>query len=344
MQNNEFLVSVANAVLRDPNTGAAIAFGTTNLNSAFTLSMAKTDVRAGINNPLLYQYIHDRNLEIKIEEATFNSTILALNAGTSVLNSAVNVTQTDCLTLSGDTGTITKTPIGNVTVFMPNGTIQTVTPSTKTITVSGGNSQVVNAVYITSVTSDQIIIETTKPPSVIDLTLIAEVRDNTNTITSYLQINVPRFQIAGNYTLSLTANGVSNQALDGVALATRSADCVSGDYYAKVTWVPATTSATAVSDIAATPTVLTFSIGSGLPQSKQITVLGIRGGLLSNVNVTTSSSYVKTSGSAALTVSAGGLVTAGSATTAGLVGLIGITYYDATSGSVTDTVNIVTTA
>lgn len=345
MANNEFLVSVANAVIRDPNTGAALAFGTANINSAFTLTMAKTDVRGGINNPLLYQYIHDRNLEVKIEQATFDKNILALNAGTSVLNGTVNVTQTDCIVLAGGVGSVTLTPIGNVTVFLPDGTIQVVTPATKSITVSGGADQKVTAVYITAINADQITIETTKPPSVVDLTLIAEIRDNTNAIVQYLQVNVPRYQVSGNYTLTLAANGVSNQSLDGVALATSSADCVSGDYYAKVTYVPVSGATIAVSDIAATPTVLNFSVGAGLPQSKQITVLGLRGGLNGNINVTTSASFVKTSGSASLTVSAGGLVTASVAATAGLVGEIGITYYAGpTTGSLTDIVSLNVTA
>ena len=35
---NEFLVSVADSILRDPVTGNALAYGKTNITSAFTLS------------------------------------------------------------------------------------------------------------------------------------------------------------------------------------------------------------------------------------------------------------------------------------------------------------------
>lgn len=341
--SNQFLVSVANAILRDPTTGNAIAYGKTNITSAFTLTTAQTDVRGGINNPLLYTYIHDRALEIKIEQATFDKAVLGLNVGQLVTNGAVNVTQTDCLVLSSSgSGTITLTPIGNVTVFLPDGTIETVTPSTKDITVSAGANQRVDAVYITSTTADQIIVETIQPPSVVDLTLLAEVRDNTGVIVENLQINVPRFQVMGNYTLSLTANGVSNQALEGRALTTASTDCTSGDYYAKVTWIPVTASAVAVSSIAAIPSTITFSAGGTLPATQQITVLGIRGGQYANANITTSCSYVKSSGCATITVNATtGVVSASATVAAGHTALIAARY---ASASLVDYVNVVVTA
>lgn len=343
--SNSFLVSVANAVVRDPNTLEAIMYGTANIDSALTISMASTEVRGGINNPLLYTYLHDRKVDVKLTQATFDKNILALNAGNSVLNGAISAVKTDCIVLSSGSGTTTATPTGNVTVFLPNGTTQTVTPVGSAITVAGGGNQKITAVYTYTVTADQLTIETTKPPSVVDLTLIAEVRDNTGVITEYLQINIPRFQVLGNYTLSLAANGVSNQALEGTSLAVASSDCTAGEYYAKVTWIPASTTSVAVSDIAASPTSLTFSVAAGLPASKQINVYGLRGGLYSNVNVTTSCSFVITTGSPSWSVGLHtGLVTAGSSTAAGYLGTVTVTYYDATSGSLTDTVNLIATA
>lgn len=328
---NEFLVSVADAVLRDPLTGNAIAYGTTNITSAFTLTTAQTDVRGGINNPLLYTYIHDRALDVKIEQATFDKVILGLNVGQLVQTGLVNVIQTDCIVLSSGSGTLTETPVGDVTVFLENGTVQTVTPSGSDITVSGGANQRITAIYTTATSADQITVETVTPPSVVDLTLIAEVRDNSGAIVQKLQINVPRFQVLGNYTLSLAANGVSNQALEGKALATASSDCVSGNYYAKVTWIPVSTTDVPVSSIAAIPSTVTFSAGGTLPATRQITVLGIRGGIYANTNITSSCTYAK-SGSAgpAISVNASsGLITAGSAATSGQTAVISVTYASA---------------
>jgi hypothetical protein len=115
---NEFLVSVANVVLRDPNTGNALAYGKANINSSFTMSMQKTEVRGGINNPLLYVYYHDKAIELKIEEATFNKTILGINAGSLAVNGAVNVTETECIMSSASgSATISHTAVGNVPSF-----------------------------------------------------------------------------------------------------------------------------------------------------------------------------------------------------------------------------------
>jgi hypothetical protein len=339
-ENNSFLVSVADAILRDPTTGNALAFGKANINSTFTLTTAQTDVRGGINNPLLYTYIHDRTLEVKVEQATFDKVILGLNVGQLVGTDTVEVTQTDCLTTSASScAQITLTPVGDVTVFLANGDIQTVTPSTKDIALTGAVSQVVTAVYITSLSADQITIETITPPSVVDLTLLAEQRDNTGVITEYLQINVPRFQVLGNYTLNMTANGVSTQALDGKALAVASSDCTSGEYYAKVTWVPVAAASTIYSSIAALPARITFS---GSPATSQITVLGIRGGIYQNTNITSLCTFAA-SGSAkgSLDVGAGtGLVTTGSQVSSGSVALVTCTY---AAGSLVDYVQVYNT-
>jgi hypothetical protein len=343
---NKFLVSVADAVLRDPNTGAGLAYGKANISSAFTMSMAATEVRGGKNNPLLYVYYHDKKLEIKIEEAIFSKTLLALNSGTSIVNGVVEVVQTDCLVLSSGSATLTATPIGNVSVFLPDGTIQVITAGVSgSITVPGGLNQRVDAVYATNVTADQVTIETIKPPTLVDMTLLAEVRDNTNTVVENLQIRIPRFQVSGNYNLAFTANGVSSQALDGMALAVASSDCVTGEYYAKITWIPASGTVIPVSAIAAVPTTVSMS-AAGVPQSRNITVYGIRGGLYANSIITTSCSFVK-SGSNTGFITAGshsGSVTASTGTTASATALVTVSYTDATNGTLTDTVNVTMTA
>jgi hypothetical protein len=332
---NEFLVSVANVVLRDPNTGNALAYGKTNINSSFTMSMQKTEVRGGINNPLLYVYYHDKALEIKIEEATFDKTILAINAGSLAVNGAVNVTQTECImTSSSGSATITATPVGNVTVFFPDGTVQTYVPSTKDITGLPLVAQRVDAVYVTSTTADQVTVETTTPPTLVDATLLAEVRDNTGVIKEYLQIQIPRFQVSGNYTLAMAANGVSNQALDGMALAVASTDCVTGEYYAKATWIPASGTAIPISSIAVVPGTLEYT-AAGV---KNLTVLGIRGGTYANANITTSCSFIRTSGEATFSVGLHtGAVTMG-VYSGSSYAYISASYVDATNGLLVDTV------
>ena len=346
---NQFLVSVADVVLRDPSTKQAIAHGTTNIMSSLTQTMAKTDVRGGINNALLYSYFHDRAISFKIEMATFNEYVLALNNGATILNGSVTVVNTDCLVLSSGSGTLSKTPTSSVTVFFDNGASQLVTAVGKNIYVAGGGALKVDCVYEYTTTADQITAGATTPPSIVDLTLTAEVRDASHsTVVTYFQVNVPQFAVSGNYTLSLNANAVSNQTLDGEALVTFSSDCTTGNYYYKATYIDNTGAANApVTWIAANPDPMVISVASGLPTTRQINVSGYRGQQFGVLPLTTSSSFVKsngTSGSQNITVNSAGLVTAGSATGSGVQVYITATYYDVTSGSLSDTVTVNVTA
>jgi len=342
MANNEFLVSVANVVLRDPTTLEGLAYGKANISSAFSISMQKTEVRGGINNPLVYSYYHDRMVEINIEQAIFTETVVALNAGATIQSAAVTVLKTECLVLSASgSGTCTETPTGNVSVFLPSGTIEFVTPTGSDFTTSGGADLRVDVVYPYSKASDRITVDAFTPPSVVDLTLLAEVRDNTGAVTYYLQVHVPRFQVSGNYTMTLSANGVSTQALEGTALVSAATDCSGSDYYATVTWIPSAATTIAINAIAATPGTMEFTEAS-LPSNQTITTLGIRGGLYTNLNITTSCSYAMAAGgSAAFSVGANtGVVTAGSSGSAGHAATVDVTYYDPTSGSLVDTVDV----
>jgi hypothetical protein len=96
---NNFLVSVADAILRNPTTLETLAIGKANINSAFNITMANTDVRGGIGNPLLYSFYHDRMVELSIESAIFSKSILALNAGATVTNGALTCVKQEYIVL-----------------------------------------------------------------------------------------------------------------------------------------------------------------------------------------------------------------------------------------------------
>lgn len=351
MSNKEFLVSTGKAVLRDPNTGAGLGYGTFNLETALTVTTEEAVVRGGIGNPILFVYKHSRKVDAKITDTTFSPTILSLNAGTNVYNGTLTTVATDCLVLSASgSATLANTPTSDTVevYFEADGTIQSVIPVGSVITVSGGANLKVVAFYDYTTTADRVRIETNTPPSVIDLLLIAEVRDDTGTLTNNLNIRIPRFQVSGNYTLGMTANGVSTQALEGTALEVASADCSSNPYYADVIWIPASGGNPSVYALAMTPD-LTFSVAAGLPKSKQLTLSGLRGGNYIPAPLTTSASYAVTSGS---TTAVGnfnvglhtGLVTAGSSVAAGWNAIVTASYVDAVHGLLHDYITITATA
>lgn len=341
---NTFLVSVANALVLDPTTRQGIAYGKANISSSFELSMANTDVRGGINNALLYKYMHDRDLMVNIEQAIFAKTYLGLNVGSSVLNSTVNVVNTECIQLTGDAGVLTETPIGTVTVFKADGTVAYVTPVGKNITVPSGGATIVTAVYSYSDTVDRVSISTTKPPSVVTIILTAEVRNSAGTLVELLQIEVPRVQIDGNYTLSLSADGVSTESLKGNALKVDGTSCTDGDIYAYVSWIPVSSYTVPVAFIASTPNEISVSAAGTLPATQQITVYGVRGGIYSNVVLTSGLTFTKRAGGAAsITVNSTGLVTVAGGATAGQTAIIDVVYNDGTT-SYPDTVNVTVVA
>lgn len=331
MADNTFLVSVANVLGLNSTTNAALFYGKANLNSSFTLSMQSTDVRGGINNALLYKFIHDRDLAVSIESATFGKDILALNVGSSIVNSSLNVWKSECVTLSTNVGTVTETPIGNVNVQKADGTWAVVTPSSKTITVSGGGDTSVWVHYQYADTIDRITIGTTTPPNTIKLVFTAEVRNQANNVTEYLQIEVPYFQIDGNYELALSADGVSTEKITGTALSVNGTTCADGDYYAYVSWIPNTTAAIPYSEIFVTPNEFEPDAGSAVTQ--QLTVYGVRGGTYANVNITSLCTFAKNAaGDADISVGAStGLISVANTSTAADTAIITATYTDGTT-------------
>ena len=344
MADNKFLVTVADAIGLDPTTGEALFYGKANLTSAFEVTMSNTDVRGGKNNPLLFKYMQSRDLNVNIEQAIFGKTFLGLQVGSNVLNASINAVYTECITLSGGNGTVTETPIGNLQVVKADGTIITVTPTGKNFTVPSGASTMVNVIYRYAVVADRISVSTTTPPSVITLILLAEVRNTAGVLTDILQIEVPRLQLDGAYSLSLTAEGVSTEALKGSALGTSGVTCATGDIYAYVSWLPQTATSVPVAFIAGTPATLTVDVDDA-PTTRQLTVYGIRGGISSNINITTACTYAMKVGSDVdITVGAGtGLVSIAGTATALDVGTVVITYNDGTT-TFKDEVNVNITA
>jgi hypothetical protein len=333
------LVSVADVIARDPVTKAGLWMGIANINSSISIAMSEADARGGIGNELFYTYYHTKVMTVDIEQAAFGEAILALNSGTTVVIGAATVVQTDCLTTSASSAAqITLTPIGNVSVFLSDGSIQVVTPSTKDILLTGAPSQKITAIYETSKTVDLITIGTSTPPSIVDLTLTAQIRDKvTNGVKKYFQINIPAFQISGTYDLSLTADGISTEKLNGKALSNDAANCTSTNYYATVKYIPVVATSYYPS-IAALPS--TMSWAKSTAYSEPISVLGYKNGVFGSANITDQCTFARSGSSGSgITVGAstGVISTSASSTTIAETVRINVTY---PSGSLVDYVMI----
>ena len=307
-----FLVSVANVLGRDPATGNGLFYGTTNASTAVNLSMSEEEIRGGINNVIQGVYYHDKTLECTIEKATFSRAFLPLNVGSEILSSNVNVLQTECLTLDGaGNGTVSKLPVGLVNVFSDEDTVMNVTAASSEsagggylISVPSMAGQQVTAIYDAKEQVDVLTIETTTPPKVVDLTLFIQLRDENMNLAYTLQYNIPKFQVSGNYELSLSADGVSNESLSGKALNVKSEDCATGDMYATIKWVPVGEFANDISGIVITNGNVSVEAGDA---SFQLTAIGLYGSI-NNYKVITEDCTWTTTGAATVAVE-DGLVT-----------------------------------
>jgi len=349
---NKFQTSVADVVLRDATTYEALAHGKTNTTTSLTQTMSAVEARGGIGNQLLYSYATDRAVEFSIEMPTFNTWILALQSGTTVGTDNYSCVSTDCLVLSSGSGQLDHTPTGDVTFFFEdNGASVLVTPSGSNITVAAGLDRKGYAVYDYLASADQITVEGNTQPAVVQLVMTAPVYDQDHTtVVQYFQVVVPNFKLDGNYSLSMVANDISKQTLNGKALLTSSADCTTGDYYYKATYINVDTTTSPYTIIAATPSPMSFSVATG-SSTQQISVLGYRGPIHSTTDVTTDCVYSHTSGDYSGSVTsidvgaATGLVSAsGSLLVDGDSATLNVAYWDVTSGSITDTVYVAITA
>lgn len=325
----KFIVSVGEAILRNPATKEIIAIGATAVDTSFTLTANKTDVRGGPGNSILFSYVSERTFDVSITQASFNKEVLALNAGTLIQSGVIEYLHTDCLEIDATgAGTLSKTPIGNVTVIGEDDIKATVTPAGEVITVPERANQTVHATYMTSGEAETVTISATAPPSLVELIYTTEIRDDKNQVVEIMQIHVPRLQLSGNYTMTLSASGAATEAIEGTALSSREGGCGVGGYYARVAWVPVdgTGFSSSFSQIAAVPSDWSFNTGAS--SSKQIEVLGIPGdGIRANINITSDCTFEKESGgSTSITVSAGGLVTMAAAATAGDTATVVVTH------------------
>ena len=351
---DKFQVSVADVVLRDASTYEAIAHGKTNTTTSLTQTMSAVEARGGVGNQLLYTYATDRAVEFSIEMPTFNTWMLALQSGVDLGTDNYSVVATECLVLNSGSGQLDNTPTGDVTFFYDDtGASVLTTPTGSNITLGAtGADRKGYAVYDYVTAADQITVEGNTQPSVVQLVMTAPVYDQDHTtVVQYFQVVVPQFKLDGNYSLSMTANDISKQTLNGKALLASSADCTDGDYYYKATYINVDSSTSPYTVIAATPSPMSFSATTG-SATQQISVLGYRGPIHSTTSITDDCVYTLTTGSwcasgspCVATGSATGLVTVtGSAMADGDDAVIGVVYWDITSGSLYDNVYVTITA
>lgn len=302
-ESKDFLVSTADVAFI---VKGMLAFtGTTSLNTSISVSMEDQEITGGKGNKTLYKYKYGRKLAPSIEMAEWNLAYIAANVGSTIFEGLRDVfAVAECVTLTNGVGTLAKPPIGKVFVEKADGSTVEVTPVGSTITVGGVNDRV-SVTYQYNTNVKRVTIDAESTPMIGELILTADKHNNLKGKVGEVQVHVPSFQLSGTFDISLEASGSTTTKLDGDALAVEGTTCSDGSVYAYITEIPSEESVISVTDIAATPAKVNLVVGD----AKSITVVGIKGGLYSNVGIDISDCVITSSDPNIATV-ADGVITA----------------------------------
>jgi len=286
-----FIGGVANVHLYNGTT--LIAKSTTLTDSSIEISDDKVEVRGGIGAKLLGQYFHTSAFKMSLTDTIFDLNYVALNTGSDVNVGGYDYTTETVTLASGGVGTLTGTPIPFLTTYVGWARIQGTTGGYQTVTINntaktfnfaGGTAgDVVCIEYPTSATGTNIQVPATIIPSTVHAVMKANlyraggsVNDvSTSALVGNVVVDVPRLQLSGSQTISMTATGVSNTPLSGMALAVEDASCNETAIYATIyqndsafTWYNALTMLSvnpSVVSLAATETatITTYGVGVG---------------------------------------------------------------------------------
>lgn len=319
-KSKDFLVSTADVAFM--HNGMLAFTGTTSLNTSISVSMEDQEITGGKGNKTLYKYKYGRKVEPSIEMAEWNLAYIAANVGSTVFEGLKDVfAVAECVTLTKGVGTLKHVPVGDVFVEKADGSTIKVTPVNSTITV-GNADDTVNATYQYNTNVKRITIDADSTPLVGELIMTADKHNNLKGKVGEVQIDIPSFQLSGTFDISLEASGNTTTKMDGSALAVDGASCEDGAVYAYITEIPSEASTVAVSDIAATPAVIELKKA----ETANIKVIGIKGGLYSNVELDPSECKFESGTKATATVDAKGVIKA----VAEGESIITVTYGDAT--------------
>lgn len=288
MANNEksFLVSTADFALYYNDILACT--GTTNLNTSIEVSMQEQNVNAGKGNKLVYSFKYGRELNVTLESANWQLEYIAANTGSKITEGLTDVYKLgECVQLTNGVGVLSAKPIGQVAIELADGNIVTVDAEDVSIDLTsfGLTNESVKATYQYNRIAKSITIDAETAPNVFTLVLDADKHNNRLGKVGSIQITVPSYQPSGNFTMNFTPDGVASTNIDGKALAVEGDKCSDGSaVYAYIKEFDDTASAITVTEIAATPSVISLD-SSDTSKTETISVIGLKGALYSPIQL-----------------------------------------------------------
>ena len=249
----KFLVGVGAVTAFNISTGDILFRSRTILDDSIDITTASEEISGGPGNALQYIYYHSGRFSAKLTETQFSLNMIGQNVGSSILTGKNVWTEEDVVLGVGGTGSVLGTPIltpdvsgadiyGYVTDSV--GTTTKVTFSTKDFTLAGGSEGDIVCVqyFETDSSARYVTVNSNFLPSVVRLVIDTQLASSDessaagSSIIGKVQVEVPRFQIAGSQSISMTASGVAQTPLEGMALSfAGTGGCNGSGYYATIT-------------------------------------------------------------------------------------------------------------
>ncbi|MFJ3388763.1 hypothetical protein [Lysinibacillus sp. NPDC086135] len=273
MTEKLFALSVADALLIDPQSDTLVVKGNALLSSTMEQTMQEQEVFAGRGSQLQFTYNYQKVLSFQIEAADFSPTYLALQTGSKIKNEMSKYYIEETVTFD-DTGkgTLSDKPIGGVYVEMASNH-NTINANGKSITVPTLANKTAKVVYQYNVLVDKLTIPANSFPKAYKLVLTSDIFGAEGDKVFEQQIIAPRYKLDGALSMNLTHDGVSQFTLNGKTLAD------DDNNYAYITWKPVGNTKVAISMLAVNIGETTLAVG----ETETVTVYGIRGGEYSNI-------------------------------------------------------------
>lgn len=246
--NKKFVAGVGRTFNYDSSDNL-LWIGKTLLNSSIEVTTGSQPVNAGPGNALQMVYYHTGQLSLTQEEQQFNLGMIAKTLGSSIVTGA-NVWKEEDVVLTASAGTVLGTPVATSsgTIYgwaeLSDGTSERFTFSGSDLTLVGQSSGTVCVRYYEADSAArQVTVNANIIPGIVRTVIEAQMFSGdpanvgSSTLVGKVLVEVPRLQLDGTATLSLTTTGVSSTPITGMALASTVAGCSSSGVYATITEV-----------------------------------------------------------------------------------------------------------
>lgn len=243
----KFLTSVADVYAYDADDNIVFTSKTL-LDSSIEVTLGSAPVRGGRGNQLQYTYYHTGEFNVTLTDTQWNLALLGSTVG-DVQTALYDYYKEENVTMSGSSASVTGTPLAfeGETIYgwatSPSGvTEKVIFDESGTFAVSGSVAGDWCVRYYTenATSGNAITISANMVPKVVKLVMETQLNsaDVTTNKIGMVQIIIPRLQLSGAFSISMTADGIANTPLTGTALAfsdAASQGCgVSEGYYARI--------------------------------------------------------------------------------------------------------------